>query len=474
MNLYLKLRATVLLACFSLAFYACNDKWDEHVAVTDEIINDNLFQQLSTNNDLSEFNKLLVQTGYDKVISASKTYTVFAPNNAAIAALDPSIVTDTAKLRLFVANHIAVSAYRTDMANDTLKLKMLSGKNLVFLQNQIDNVDILTANRFAANGIYHIVADFLNPRVSIWDYLKSISEQYNQAKFITSLDSINIYPNAQINTGNPLIDNEFIRETYNIRNEEANYTLFLMQNGTLSTEVNKLLPYLLHPSLDTNTNIATQYAIRDFVFPGELKVSELPDTLISRFGVKVPIDRNNIVQTIKTSNGLIHIVNDININLIHRLLPVKIEGENPRFFIPNNRRGNTYYRSKRDPDGNLFNDLMVQNHGALLFEVGYQSPLLYSTTYQVYWRAVNDIQSNVFQQRIRIGGERDAAGVVQNVLTTFPYIGVQVFDYSEVYLGEFTLTNARRIPIALIGANSTANGANTVTLDYLKLVPILK
>jgi hypothetical protein len=474
MNIRKHINTILSAALLSLAIYGCNDKWDEHVAVTDEIVNDNLFEQLSANNEVSEFNKLLVKTGYDKIISASKTYTVFAPNNDIIATLSPSLIDDTTRLKAFVANHIAISAYRTDMASDSVKLKMLSGKNLIFLQNEIDEIQITTANKFAANGIYHVINGALTPRSSIWEYLLANNTNYRQAAFITSLDTLNIYPNASANTGIPTIDNEFTRETYNIRNEEVKYTMFLMQNTALTTEVNKLLPYFLHPSLDTNTNIATQYALRDLVFPGELRIDNLPDTLVSRFGVKVPINRNNIVETVKTSNGLIHIVSNMNVELRHRLVPTRIEGENPRQFIPGDRRGNTYYRNKRDPQGILFNDLMVQNHGVSLFEVGYQTPLLYSTTYRVFWRAINDIQTNVFQQRLRVGGVRNAAGLVVNTIITFPYINVNVNDYSEVYIGDFTLTSTSNIPLALIGAAVTTNGNNTVTLDYLRLVPTIK
>lgn len=474
MNIRKHINTLLSATLLSIAIYGCNDKWDEHVAVTDEIVNDNLFEQLSENNELTEFNKLLVKTGYDKVIAASKTYTVFAPNNDVVATLSPSLINDTTQLKIFVANHIAISAYRTDMAADSVKLKMLSGKNLVFLQNEIDEIQITTANKFAANGIYHIINGALTPRSSIWEYLRSNNTAYRQAAFITALDTINIYPNGQTNTGNVLFDNEFTRETYNIRNEEVKYTMFLMQDAALTTEVNKLLPYFLRPSIDTNTNIATQYAIRDLVFPGELKASNLPDTLISKFGVKVPVNRNNIVETIKTSNGLIHIVRNMNVELRHRLVTTKIEGENPRQFIPGDRRGNTYFRNKRDPQGILFNDLMVQNHGVSLFEVGYNTPILYSTTYRVFWRAINDIQTNVFQQRLRVGGVRNAAGLVVNTITTFPYINVNVNDYTEVYLGDFTLTSAGNIPLALIGATVTTNGNNTLTLDYLKLVPTIK
>lgn len=478
MNIFKQLRTIFSVAFVSIAFYGCTDKFEEHVAITDPIINDNLYEKLSKNSDVSEFNKLLVQTGFDKVISASKTYTVFAPVNAAVSALDPSILSDTGRLNNFIRNHIAISAFRTDMASDSLVIKMLNGKNLVMLQSKIDEVNITTPDKFAKNGIYHIIDGMLSPRLNIWEYLQANKTTYEQAAFITALDTINIYSSTQVNTGFPTIDNEFIRETFNIRSEEGKYTLFLMQNAALNTEVTKLLPYLSRPSADTTKLISTEYALRDMVFAGELKVANLPDTLISKFGVKVPINRGNIIQTIKSSNGLIHIVNNMNVELIHRLVTTKIEGENPRQFIPGDKRGNIFYRQKLDNNGIEFKDLMVQNHAISQFLVNYTTPILYSTQYKVSWRAINDIQSNTFQQKLLVGtvSQATTGGLYTGSIMSFPYTTVSVRDYVEIDLiGTFTLTDAGSVPLTLVGANNNATtGTNTLSLDYIKLVPIIK
>lgn len=467
MNIYKQLRTIFSITFIAIAFYGCTDKFEEHVAITDPIVNDNLFQQLSKNSNVSEFNKLLVQTGFDKVIAASKTYTVFAPVNAAIIALNPAILADTGRLNNFIRNHIAISAFRTDMASSSLTIKMLNGKNLVLLQSKIDEVNITTPDKFASNGIYHIIESALTPKLSVWEYLNANTATYSQANFIVSLDALSIYPGAQPDTKNPILDNEFTRETFNIRNEEGKYTLFLMQNGTFNTEVAKLIPYLNRSTADTSRNLATEYTIRDLVFEGELRAATLPDTLVSKFGVKVGINKANIVQTIKASNGLIHIMSNVDVKLQNRLVPTRIEGENALFFRPA-RRANTYYRQKLDNNGIEFKDLMVQNHQVSLYEIGYTSPILFSTKYQVFWRAINDIQTVVFQQRLRVGS-------AITPIAFYPYKDVLIRDYSEIFIGEFTLTTSGTVALDLIGANNNGTtGTNTLSLDYLKLVPIIK
>lgn len=464
------------VTCLVTGIYSCSDKWDLHNEITDPIVKDNLFDQLSKNSDVSEFDKLLVKTGYDKVLKSSKTFTVFAPDNASVASLDAAITEDIAALKNFVENHIALTAYRTDAATDSLSIRMLNGKNILFLNTSIGEASITLANRFASNGIFHVISGVIKPKLSIWQYLETNAATNHQAAFIGALDSLHIYPNGLSEAGEPLLDNEFIKETYNVKDESKKFTLFLMQNTAFDTEADKLLPYFTRPGVDTSQFLAKHYTTRDLVFEGEYKQNELPDTLVSKFGVKIGIDPANIVQRVSLSNGAVYIMRDLNVKLEQRLVTSIIEGESPRAFIPADKRGNIYFREKKDPSNVLFHDLMVQNHGIPLFEVNYITPVLYSTKYKVYWRAINDIQTNVFQQRLMVGGVKDETGVVTSSLAFYPYTDVNIADYTEVYLGEFTLNNAANIPLALIAANnnSTSSGVNTLSLDYVKLIPVIK
>src|SRR5829696_2729052 len=97
---------SLVLALFAGLLFSGCEKWEKHNAVTDPAVGKDLFQRIQENPDLSKFAELLTKTGYDKIIAASQTFTVFAPVNAALASLDPAIVADLAKLKLFVENHI--------------------------------------------------------------------------------------------------------------------------------------------------------------------------------------------------------------------------------------------------------------------------------------------------------------------------------------------------------------------------------
>src|ERR1043165_9058934 len=98
------------LLCLALCITACK-KWDDHIAVTSPDLTTDLSRAISQRSDLSKFYEYLQKTGLDKELETSKTYTVWAPSNAALQTLDPAIVADTAQLKLFLKNHIALQTY---------------------------------------------------------------------------------------------------------------------------------------------------------------------------------------------------------------------------------------------------------------------------------------------------------------------------------------------------------------------------
>jgi uncharacterized surface protein with fasciclin (FAS1) repeats len=472
-----KFRIILFMACLSAFMYGCTKKWDVHTDITDPNLRGNLFERLSQNTNLSEFNKLLVKSGYDKVLASSKTFTVWAPDNAALANLAPEIINDSAKLNQFIANHIALSAFSNGTAADTVVVKMLDDKNLDFTQGFISDAHIVTANQYASNGLYHIIDKALTPRLNIWEYILSTVGTYQQNSFINSLSSINIFPadSQAVNIGLPQFDNEFLKKGYNLQNEEGKFTYFVMADDAFEAEKTKLLPYLIRGSQDSTQNLSAYYAVRDMVFEGAYTRENLPDTLVSQFGIKVLINKSAIIgEPVLLSNGIVYVMNNMDVRLEDRLVTTTIQGELPVGFSQNDKRSNTFYREKEDSLGVLFNDIMMQNHGVPLFGINYRATNLYSTTYHVYWRAINDIQTNVFQQRLRVGGTVGIDGTVTNPLAFFPYTNVELNNYNEVYIGDFTLPELRDVNMTLIAANSGTNGNNTLTLDYIKLVPVIK
>jgi hypothetical protein len=84
--------------------------------------------------------------------------------------------------------------------------------------------------------------------------------------------------------------------------------------------------------------------------------------------------------------------------------------------------------------------------------------------YRAYWVALNDFQTATFSQRIAIDSTNAVA---------IPYVVVPVNNYSEVLIGEFTLTTFKpSLDIFLMAANSTTAAANSIVCDYIRLEPV--
>ncbi|MEN3323219.1 fasciclin domain-containing protein [Mariniflexile soesokkakense] len=479
-NTYIKgLVASITL----VAAVSCSDPWEDRSNTNDNNLKQTLSERIKNTSETSEFGKLLAETGFDNELSNSKTYTVWAPTNEAMGQVDPVLLNDLASKRLFVQNHIALTAFSSVSKKDTVTVQMLSNKYLEFKNGTVmAEANVVTADQYAANGLFHIINKALEPKSNIWQYLKGKTGSNAMSSYLLTLNEFNLYRSDSIAKANEFheiyadsLTNSYLTNVYNLNNEKNKYTFFLLQDDAYNSEVQKLEPYLTKSNTDSTTTYASYFTARDFAFHKAVARENLPDTLTSRFGVKVPINKANIVEEVQLSNGIVYIMSSLDVPLETRLLTTKIEGEVPTGFSRNDKRANTFYREKEDLDGVLLYDIMVQNHGVPLFAINYSANNLYSTTYKVYWRAINDIQTNTFQQSLRFGGTVMPDGTVSDPIAELPYTDVPPNTYDEIFIGEFTLNESGRLDlISLIAANTGVNGNNTLSLDYLKLVPVIK
>ncbi len=464
---------------------SCSDPWEEHAETSDTNLSVNLGEALTASAQTSEFGKLLTETGYDKILASSKTFTVWAPTNEALAQVEASALASAAAKKLFVENHIALTAFSSVTKQDTVTVKMYSNKYLEFKFGKVMvDANVIEADKYTSNGLYHIIDKALTPKKNIWEFIKNKASTNAMSKYLIDLNDVNIYSRDSVQKSLALpgiyadsLTNSYFTNVYNLNNEENKYTFFLLEDGSFVTETERLRPYMNRISEDSTTTYTNYFTVRDLAFHKAIARENLPDTLVSKFGVKVPLNDATIAEEIQLSNGVVYVMGKLEVPLETRLLTTIIEGEEPFQFSQGDKRGNTFYREKEDPSGNIFNDIMIQNHRVNRFTIYYGASNLYTTTYKVYWRAINDIQTNTFQQRVNIGGFISAVdGSLNEPFAELPYTNVAPNVYEEVYVGEFELTlkGSGQTLVSLMAANSTSDGANTLSLDYLKLVPVIK
>lgn len=459
---------------------ACQKDWNSHNAVTDDQLNKTLQQLLSERTELSKFVELVSKSAYANLLASSKNFTVFAPVNDALASLDPAIISDTAKLNRYVGNHIADLRFQTVDAVDTVRMLMINGKYNNLQGKMVEDASITTADINAKNGVLHVINKTLPNRLNIWEVINNTSEiPDKQRSLMVRLTYDGFDPNQaeQIGvdptTGEPIYKpgtgvvkrNKYWDRVYDLRKEEAQYTFFAIQDAAYDYEVNVYKPFFVTGSADSTNDLAGYTVIKDFTVTGYYAQSQLPDTLVTKFGVKVPVNKASISKTIKASNGVIYVMNALPVVPAEKFKTITIQAENYS-GTSHDRRGNTLFRDRINSlTGLPFRDVLVSGHGVALFNIRYRLNEMPSMKYKAYWVAVNDFQTGTFTQRLAPG---DASS------TVFPYTTVAVNNHAEVLIGEFTISAFQpAYNIFLVGANNTTAATNPLVCDYIKLVPSL-
>ena len=464
-------------------------KWDDNNAATDPTLTKTLLEQIKEDGNLSKFSELLVKSGYDKILASSKTFTVYAPTNAALANLDPAIVNDSAKLNAFVGNHIATQSFVTTTITTQKRVPMLNGKYQNLLNKTIDDATIVQADKYAANGVLQVIDKMLPVLSTSWETLQTNSnipaaqKAYMLSLFrkifdVSNAIEIGVNPTTGLPIYQPGTDsittNLFWRNVFDLRKEDGQFTLFVLTDAAWNSEVNKFKPFCatVTGNVDSTTNFASWAVVKDLAIEGVYNATAATDTVLSKYKVKVPVERAAIVQTIKTSNGVIHIMNKVDVQPKHKILPIVIEAENYR-TTSHDRRGNTFFRDRVDPvTKRQFRDVNVFNHGVALFNINYRlNDVFGGVRYKAYWVALNDFQTAAFSQKLAFGTPTANTFTLQNA-NGYTVVNPNVFN--EIYVGE--TTPAYYMPfldVYLTAANTTTAATNPIVCDYIRLEPQL-
>jgi len=477
--LFKRNKLTIAILAITIALSACTKKWDNHDQVTDAAINNNLYQNISKTANTATFSQLLVKTGYDKVLASSKTYTVWVPTDQALQSLDPSILSDTAKLRLFVTNHICNQSYLASTTNPDQRIHMLDGKYELLSGLKFDSANIITANQYAANGIFHIIDKFVPRLDNCWEWMQNSTTVPMNKNYFLSLNYIyNDTPRAKIVGVDPVtgqtkydftgatINKNYFLDKVDVSDETNPYTLILLVDNSFTTELNKLTPWFKTSTTDSTNNLASFHLVKDLGIKGSYSPSQLPDTLVSTYGVKVPINKSAIVASYRTSNGWVHVMSQVNFTLTYKFPSVVVQGEAPTAFAAD-RTANVLYRIRVNPNnGQTFKDLLMQNYSYASYWINYNVPRMNSMRYNVYWVSVNDVQTTpLWQQRLSMDSATNA--------TVLPYVTVAYQNYNEVLLGQITVNQFRNVNFYVVGPTVSTNsgGTDAISLDYIRFQP---
>jgi len=472
--------AFLLLSIF-IGLNSCKDAMEEHTQVVNVDNTVDLFEKIAAQPNLSKFSDYIKSTGYDKILTSSQNYTVWAPTNDALATLDAAIVSDPMKLKDYVGNHIALtSVVAPKTASDTLRVVLLNKKYATLIGDKYEEASVLGAGKFVKNGALYSIDKAVATKQNIWEYMLSSTDAPLQTSYISSIstqviDSANATIIGYNSTGTPIFApnppmvsrNAYWTNVADLRTESQQYTFFMLPDALYNSEAAKLSPYFAGADKFT--------LVRDLTVKGLYTIDKLPDTLLSTRGVKIPVAKSAIVKSYRASNGMVYIMNALPFRLKDKVPVFKIEGETPLSFRAD-RTANTFYRLKLDNAGIQYRDIEVYNHAFAEFYIRYFKTAVPFVKYKVYARAISgaagDAQVASFTQRYFIYNPLTSTVDVP-VYDLFATQTVTPLNYSEVYLGDYTPKQYGTLDLRLTAANSTAVNVNTLILDYLRFEPVL-
>ena len=515
-----KQKITILLVAL-LTMFGCSDPWTEHVKVNDDVLQESIGDYLAADSEFSSFVSMLEETGVDAILSSSVIYTVWAPTNAALNAVDATLIDTPEKKKLFVQNHIAFGSFSVKDGQINDRITMRSGKKLYLnsVDGTIDDIAINSNDEvIASNGIVQKIESTLNPRYTIWEYVEYEAESNKFVDFLNSLTSSIFHPELSeqvglTSTGRPVYDsvwvveNEFLNEFVDISNEDYMFTLLIPSDEVLASEFDKFQSYYRfddkrnfeQPSENDTVNILKMIA-RDMVILGGYDASSTQDTVVSVANVKVPFKTSAITKSMAASNGFVHHISDCSVNLHDKIQPIFMEAEYSVYSTLMSSGDPAPYYRLRDRASNGM-DYICDNfaRGDVLSGVVFRGPRVASMKYRFKIRAINDFRksyrnpgSATLVQKLGVipitrndeTGEVTLSEVTNSLridtLATFTgdtlyitqteYRTLDSLAYDEIDCGYYEYNKSDNVFMRLLPYESYM----AVTADYFKLVPVFE
>lgn len=218
-----------------------------------------LWENISQNENLSDFAALVKKAGFDAALSQSHFYTVWAPANGTFDAQALMAEDSTKLLKEFVKNHIAEYNHVISGAIDE-RIKVLNEKSYDFVGDgayTYDGLNITTLNQPSVNGIMHILNGAAQFYPNIYEQATSatgldIDSVVNYFKHyeIQTLDTKNSVLGPTINGKQTYIDSVMIvtNTAFNmlrakVSQEDSSYTMLAPTNEAWVAQYNKVKKY---------------------------------------------------------------------------------------------------------------------------------------------------------------------------------------------------------------------------------------
>ena len=312
------------------ALTACSD-WDDHydeAAVTTdgtvEVYQGDIVAYMKSNSDLSQIAQLFEQAGAYATTSTDKDYTYVVCDNSALAGAD------IADRTMFANNSIADVAVTPAELKDGFGINNRAGKTLwVYGQGtsvKIDNFSIKKVIK-TTNGYVYIIDGVLPVRLSVYDYLKQLGDDYSTFKTLvekyeqrvfdrehSAATGVNqagevVYDTLWV-TRNTLMDRYTSGgvEQWNMRDENYVTTMFIPDNAqverALSSALDSIPSWLNREATETDREKFEEWIVRACFSDKRLETEQVApqaDDFTTVGGYKMVVDELADLTTYKAA-----------------------------------------------------------------------------------------------------------------------------------------------------------------------------
>jgi hypothetical protein len=395
---------SILFVALLLITQGCTETWEEHYHTDNSELPDiSLFEYIDSNPNLGTFKQMLESTGYDSILDASQTYTVWAPNNAALDGID---LTDEEAVTNLVKNHITRGNYST-AANDELFVKMLNGKysRLDGGELSFGNKKIVEANNRTKNGLVHVLEDYVPYMYNIWEFIENSEDLDSVSDYLVGLNEKIFIPELSTelgydSVGNVLYDSTFLTFNRLLTNlgaldvEDSIYSIILPDNNAWNEAYGRINGYFNVPDVfggETRKHDVTQWTlIQDIDYRGLLSnpgmYSSITSTNNNTFYSPAEIFNGSITQ--QFSNGLVNITSQMPFSdTASWFKPISIEAEVE--YGRSSANSNVFLRFGQGDDFEISNDRYIlveptSTSDLAKSNVAFDIPNTLSATYDIY------------------------------------------------------------------------------------------
>lgn len=393
-----------ILVVITLFLASCTKDWEEHYNEDNfDLPEYSLFDYIQSQSSLSTFASMLHSTGYDSILNASQTFTVWAPTNDALANVD---LNNAGEVLDIVQNQIARNRYSVSTVVSK-SIRMLSGKYIEFSnaggEHMFGNYAILDADQPTKNGLVHTIDNYIPYIQNIWEFIESgvgidsltnyINEQ-TVSKFRPDL-STEIDVNED---GNYVYDSVFVITNLIMERigalavEDTSYTVLLPDNNAWSTTYTKLEQLYNVPEIfggePRKRELVKWGIVKDMAYHGLIDDPYSYDSILSTTGTVFynpgPLFDN--ANKIQLSNGLAYVTSDLAFpDTTSWVKEIRVEAENTRGRETAN--ANIFTRSNHGMGISSDRYILIEPTGTsniALPSVTFQIPNTLSTSYNIY------------------------------------------------------------------------------------------